>query len=162
MPLSVQAIVQQPKRDSTRPHPMFKPAPRCRISPGDAASDTAGPQALRDGRLDVLLASTGGAVGSGSTGSSAMDAYTLFAGNGNNLPRYANGQIDATVSGLAVTVDPKEQARLTGDGAPVLWDDMPTLPLYRQQRTLLWSKEMGAITANPTSWGAGWNMDRWS
>jgi peptide/nickel transport system substrate-binding protein len=132
------------------------------ITVSDAASDTAGPQALRDAQLDVLLASTGGAAGSGSTGSSAMDAYTLFAGNGNNLPGYANGQIDAIVSGLAVTVDPKEQARLTGDGAPVLWNDMPTLPLYRQQRTLLWSKDTGAVTANPTRWGAGWNMDRWS
>ena len=33
----------------------------------------------------MLLASTGGATGSGSTGSSAMDAYDLHTGNGNNL-----------------------------------------------------------------------------
>ncbi len=91
-----------------------------------------------------------------------MDAYAFFAGNGNNLPRYANGQIDGIISGLAVVVDPKEQARLTVEGAPVLWDDMPTLPLYRQQRTLMWSKGTGAVTVNPTRWGAGWNMDRWS
>jgi peptide/nickel transport system substrate-binding protein len=38
---------------------------------------------------------------------------------------------------------------------------MPTLPLYRQQRTLIWSKKMFAVEANPTKWGAGWNMDRW-
>jgi peptide/nickel transport system substrate-binding protein len=132
------------------------------ITVSDAASDAAGPQALRDGALDVLVAGTGGAAGSGSTGSSAMDAYTLFTGNGNNLPGYGNGQIDGIISGLAITVEAKEQARLTGDGAPVLWNDMPTLPLYRQQRTLLWSKDMGAVTGNPTRWGAGWNMDRWT
>jgi len=132
------------------------------ITVTDASSDTTGPQTLRDGQIDVLVAGTGGAAGSGSTGSSAFDAYTLFGGNGNNLSGYANGQIDGVISALAITVDPKEQARLIGEGAPVLWADMPTLPLYRQQRTLLVSKKMSAVSANPTKWGAGWNMDRWA
>ena len=124
-------------------------------------ADGTGPQTLRDGQIDALLASTGGAAGSGSTGSSAMDAYTLFSGNGNNLPGYSNPQIDGIISALAVTTDPKEQARLIGDAAPILWTDVPTLPLYRQQRTVLFSKRMFGVQANPTKWGAGWNMDRW-
>ncbi len=127
----------------------------------DATSDSVGPQALRDGKLDVLVASTGGASGSGSTGSSALDAYTLFAGNGNNLPRYSNPQIDGIISELAVTTDAKQQARLLSDSSPILWGDMPTLPLYRQHRTVLSSKKMYAVDGNPTKWGAGWNMDRW-
>ncbi|WP_231645898.1 ABC transporter substrate-binding protein [Mycolicibacterium mengxianglii] len=131
------------------------------ITVNDASSDMAGPQALRDGQIDVLIASTGGATGSGSSGSSAVDAYTLFGGNGDNLSRYFNGQIDGIISALAVTLDPREQARLYGEGAPILWADMPTLPLYRQQRTLLVSKDMAAVSSNPTRWGAGWNMDRW-
>ena len=90
-----------------------------------------------------------------------MDAYALFAGNGNNLPRYANPQIDGIISALAITADSKEQARLLGDSSPILWGDMPTLPLYRQQRTVLASKKMYAVEGNPTKWGAGWNMDRW-
>lgn len=92
----------------------------------DTTSATTGPQTLRDGKLDVLLASTGGATGSGSTGSSALDAYTLFSGDGNNLPRYVNPQIDGIISALAVTADAKEQARLLGDSSPILWGDMPT------------------------------------
>lgn len=127
----------------------------------DATSDTTGPQTLRDGGIDVLLASTGGATGSGSTGSSAMDAYTLFSGNGNNLPGYSNPQIDGIISALIVTTDPKELARLLGDSSPILWGDMPTLPLYRQHRTVMSSKKMYAVEGNPTKWGAGWNMDRW-
>ena len=67
----------------------------------------------------------------------------------------------AIIDALAVTSDPKELARLLGEGAPILWADMPTLPLYRQQRTLLTSKKMYAVSSNPTQWGAGWNMDRW-
>lgn len=123
---------------------------------------TSGPQALKDGKIDVLLASTGGATGSGSTGSSAMDAYDLHTGNGNNLSGYANPQIDGIIGGLAVSADPAERVRLLAEGAPVLWGDMPTLPLYRQQRTLLLSKKMYAVSKNPTRWGAGWNMDRWA
>jgi peptide/nickel transport system substrate-binding protein len=124
--------------------------------------DSPGSQALKDGKIDVLVASTGGATGSGSTGSSAMDAYGLHSGNGNNLSGYANPQVDGAIGALAVSDDPAERARLLADTAPVLWADMPTLPLYRQQRTLLMSKKMYAVSKNPTRWGAGWNMDRWA
>ncbi|MCV7168719.1 hypothetical protein H7I41_02155 [Mycobacterium manitobense] len=131
------------------------------ITVQDAAGAAVGPLSLRNNDIDVLLASTGGAAGSGSTGSSAMDAYALHTGNGNNLPRYSNPRIDGVTGALAVTSDPKELARLIGEGAPVLWADVPTLPLYRQQRTLLTSDKMYAVSSNPTRWGAGWNMDRW-
>ncbi|MEN3320062.1 MAG: peptide/nickel transport system substrate-binding protein [Mycobacterium sp.] len=127
----------------------------------DAASGTVGPVSLRDNKIDVLIASTGGAAGSGSTGSSAMDAYDLHTGNGNNLSSYSNERIDGIIASMAVTSDPKELARMLGEGGSILWGDMPTLPLYRQQRTLLTSKKMYAVSSNPTRWGAGWNMDRW-
>ena len=124
-------------------------------------SETTGPLTLRNNEIDVLLASTGGATGSGSTGSSAMDAYDLHTGNGNNLSGYTNLRIDGIIDALAVTSDPKELARLLGEAGPILWADVPTLPLYRQQRTLVTSKKMYAVSSNPTRWGAGWNMDRW-
>ncbi|OMC38172.1 hypothetical protein A5740_03610 [Mycobacterium sp. GA-1841] len=127
----------------------------------DAASPTAGPVALRNNEFDALLAGTGGAAGSGSSGSSAIDAYAFHTGNGNNLPNYSNERIDGIIDAQAVTTDPKELARLVGEGAPILWGDMPTLPLYRQQRTVLTSNKMYAVSNNPTRWGAGWNMDRW-
>jgi len=131
------------------------------ITVQDAASDTTGPLTLRNSEIDALIASTGGAAGSGSTGSSAMDAYDLHTGNGNNLSGYSNERIDGIIASMAITSDPKELARLLGEGGPILWADMPTLPLYRQQRTLLTSKNMYAVSSNPTRWGAGWNMDRW-
>jgi peptide/nickel transport system substrate-binding protein len=131
------------------------------ISVSDVTSDSVGPQTLKDGKIDVLLASTGGATGSGSTGSSALDAYDLHTGNGNNLSGYTNGQIDGIIASLAVSADPADLVRLLAESAPVLWADMPSLPLYRQQRTLLTSKKMYAVGTNPSRWGAGWNMDRW-
>ncbi|MEZ0366221.1 ABC transporter substrate-binding protein [Mycobacterium sp. pUA109] len=131
------------------------------ITVSGVTSPTTGPQTLLDGQIDALLAGTGGATGSGSTGSSAMDAYALHTGNGDNLSRYNNGQIDGIISALAVTVDPAAMVRMLAESAPMLWADMPTLPLYRQQRTLLTSKKIYAVGSNPTRWGAGWNMDRW-
>ena len=131
------------------------------ITVQDAGSETSGPVALRNNEIDALLASTGGASGSGSSGSSAIDAYALRSGNGNNLSGYQNPRIDGIIDALAVTSDPKELARLVAEGAPMLWADMPTLPLYRQERTVLASTKMFAVSSNPTRWGAGWNMDRW-
>jgi peptide/nickel transport system substrate-binding protein len=131
------------------------------ITVSDVTSDSVGPRALKDGKIDVLLASTGGATGSGSTGSPAMDAYDLHTGNGNNVSGYTNGQIDGIIGSLAVSADPADLVRLLAESAPVLWAGMPTLPLYRQQRTLLTSKKMYAVGTNPSRWGAGWNMDRW-
>jgi peptide/nickel transport system substrate-binding protein len=132
------------------------------ITVSNIALNSSGPEALREGKIDVLVASTGGATGSGSTGSSAMDAYDLHTGNGNNLSGYSNPQVDSAIGALAVSADPAERVRLLAQTAPLLWADMPTLPLYRQQRTLLMSKKMYAVSKNPTRWGAGWNMDRWA
>jgi peptide/nickel transport system substrate-binding protein len=131
------------------------------ITVQDVSSNTTGPSTLTGNQIDVLLASTGGATGSGSSGSSAVDAYALHSGNGNNLSGYSNPHVDDIISTLAVTSDPKQVGKLVSDGAGVLWADMPTLPLYRQQRTLVTSKKMYAVSSNPTRWGAGWNMDRW-
>jgi peptide/nickel transport system substrate-binding protein len=132
------------------------------ITVQDAAAPTVGPQSLRNNDIDVLLAGTGGAAGSGSSGSSTIDAYSLHSGDGNNLSGYANERVDGVISALTVTTDPKDQSRLLGEGSPLLWADVPTLPLYRQQRTLLTSKKLSAVSTNPTRWGAGWNMDRWT
>ena len=127
----------------------------------EVASESVGPQTLRGNEIDVLLASTGGATGSGSSGSSAIDAFQFHTGNGNNLSGYSNPAVDGIIDNLAATNDPKMMARLLADGSGLLWTDMPTLPLYRQQRTLITSKKMYAVSNNPTRWGAGWNMDRW-
>ena len=132
------------------------------ITVKDAGGPDVGAQTLRDNGIDALLATVGGAAGSGSSGASVIDAYSLHSGNGNNLGGYSNDRIDGIINALAITTDPKEQARLLADGASLLWGDMPTLPLYRQQRTLLVSKKLAAVSTNPTRWGAGWNMDRWT
>ena len=131
------------------------------ITVQDVSSGGTGPLTLTGNQIDALLAGTGGATGGGSSGSSAIDAYTLHSANGNNLSGYSNPHVDDIINKLAATSDPKQTGMLLADGAGVLWADMPTLPLYRQQRTLITSTKMYAVSSNPTRWGAGWNMDRW-
>jgi peptide/nickel transport system substrate-binding protein len=161
-PLTVRVGYQRPNaRVAATVGTIAKACAPAGITVQDVASETTGPLSLRDNEIDVLIASTGGAAGSGSTGSSVMDAYDLYTGNGNNLSAYSNQRVDGIIATMAITADPKELSRLLGEGAPVLWADMPTLPLYRQQRTVLTSKKMYAVDSNPTRWGAGWNMDRW-
>jgi peptide/nickel transport system substrate-binding protein len=161
-PLTVRLGYQKPNaRLAATAGAIAKSCAPAGITVSDAGSETTGPLSLHNNEIDVLLASTGGATGSGSTGSSAMDAYDLHTGNGNNLSGYTNPRIDGIIDSLAATADPKEVARLLGDAGPILWGDIPTLPLYRQQRTLITSKKMYAVSSNPTRWGAGWNMDRW-
>jgi peptide/nickel transport system substrate-binding protein len=140
---------------------MTKSCAAAGITVQEVASPTVSAQSLRANDIDVLLSGGGGAAGSSSSGSSVVDSYALHSGNGNNLSGYANERVDGVIAALAVTTDPKEQARLLGEGAGVLWGDVPTLPLYRQQRTLLVTKDLTLVRANPTRWGAGWNMDRW-
>ncbi|HEX7430215.1 MAG TPA: ABC transporter substrate-binding protein [Mycobacterium sp.] len=161
-PLAVRIGYQTPNaRLAATVGAIAKSCAPARIAVQDVGSETTGPLTLRNNEIDVLVASTGGATGSGSTGSSAMDAYDLHTGNGNNLSGYTNLRIDGIIDTLAATSDPKELARLLGEAGPILWADVPTLPLYRQQRTLVTSKKMYAVSSNPTRWGAGWNMDRW-
>lgn len=131
------------------------------ITVQDASSPDVGPNSLRDNQIDVLLSSIGGAPGAGSTGSWLIDAYSLRSREGRNPANYTNGQIDGIIAALAVTTNSRDQSRLLGDASAILWNDLPTLPLYRQPRVLIVPKKMYAVTPSVTRWGAAWNMDRW-
>src|ERR1700739_11813 len=85
------------------------------ITVTNVALNSSGPQALKDGKIDVLVASTRRATSSGQTGSSAMDAYDLHSGNGNNLSGYSNPQVDSAIGALAVSADPAERVRVLGE-----------------------------------------------
>jgi peptide/nickel transport system substrate-binding protein len=131
------------------------------ITVQDVSSPEITPQSLRNNQIDALLSSIGGAPGSGSTGSWLMDAYALRSREGKNPANYANGQIDGIIAALAVTTNARDQSRLLADASAILWNDLPTLPLYRQPRVLIAPKTMYAATPSVTRWGTGWNMDRW-
>ncbi|MFA4082211.1 ABC transporter substrate-binding protein [Mycobacteroides salmoniphilum] len=161
-PLTVRVGYQAPNpRRAAIVSAMAQACEAAGITVQDVSSPEIGPRSLRDNQVDALLSSIGGAPGSGSTGSWLMDAYALRSREGKNPANYANGQIDGIIAALAVTTNARDQSRLLGDASAILWNDLPTLPLYRQPRVLIAPKSMYAATPSVTRWGAGWNMDRW-
>ncbi|MGA9874133.1 MAG: ABC transporter substrate-binding protein [Rhodococcus sp. (in: high G+C Gram-positive bacteria)] len=127
----------------------------------DASSADFGPTALRSGSVDVVLGSTASASGAAGAVSDESARYSLHSGVGSNVGGYANGRVDAIVDQLAVeTVDASALAVAT-EGERILWNELPTLPLFNQPRTLAVADGMSNVVVNPTASGAGWNMDRW-
>ncbi|MFY2790544.1 ABC transporter substrate-binding protein [Rhodococcus sp. MALMAid1271] len=127
----------------------------------DASSTEFTPSALRDGEVDAVLGNTGSLPGPSGSASGVLARYSLRTGIGLNFGGYSNGRIDAIVDQLAVTDDPERILALATEGENILWNDMPSLPLYNEPRTTVISDGMQDVVANPTAAGAGWNMDRW-
>ena len=132
------------------------------ITVSDVTSDSVGPQTLQ-GREDRRAA--------GQHRRRHRQRFDRVVGDGRLRPAYRQRQQPVR---LHQRSDRWHHQRAGGVGRPrragpaagsrarrCCGPDMPTLPLYRQQRTLLASKKMYAVSANPSRWGAGWNMDRW-
>ncbi|WP_032387316.1 ABC transporter substrate-binding protein [Rhodococcoides fascians] len=131
------------------------------ITVEDASSPEFTPSALRAGTVDAVLGGAGSLPGPTGSASSVVARYSLRTGIGLNVGGYSNGRIDSIVDQLAVTDDPERVLALATEGENILWNDMPSLPLYSEPRTTVVSDGMQDVVANPTAAGAGWNMDRW-
>ncbi len=131
------------------------------INVEDAGSPQFAPSALRAGAVDVVLGSTASASGAAGAVSDEASRYSLHSRIGSNVGGYTNGRIDAIVDQLAVEKADGTKLSLAIEGENILWNEMPTLPLFNQPRTLLVADGMSNVTVNPTAAGVGWNMDRW-
>ena len=126
----------------------------------DAGSDSFVPSQLGN-EVDAVLAGTAAAAGSGGTADMDLARAALHSGTGSNIGGFANGRIDEILDGLLVAGDLQAVAGLVGDGERILWEEMPTLPLFVQPRSIGFASGLSAGVANPTTAGSGWNMDRW-
>ncbi|MGN5239973.1 MULTISPECIES: ABC transporter substrate-binding protein [unclassified Rhodococcus (in: high G+C Gram-positive bacteria)] len=127
----------------------------------DAGSETFVPSQLGAGQIDAVLAGTAGASGAGGRADMEGARGALHSRAGSNIGGYANGRIDEILDGLLVAGDNATVLGLVEEGERILWDEMPTLPLFLQPRTIGFAPNMHAALSNPTAAGAGWNMDRW-
>ncbi|GAA4815401.1 ABC transporter substrate-binding protein [Tomitella cavernea] len=121
------------------------------------------PQALTDGTVDAVLGGTGGSQAGPPRGPATPVARlaALTTGASGNIGGFSHGRFDEIVAQLQVTPEGADALGLTHEAEQILWDEMPTLPLYRtpRQTSFVGGLHAGAPT---TSWaGAGWNMDRW-
>lgn len=127
----------------------------------DAASETFVPSQLKAGQVDAVLAGTAAVAGAGGTANQGAARDALHSGTGSNIGGFANRRLDEILDALLVTSDNAGVAGLTGEAESILWNEMPTVPLFAQPRTAAFAAGMHAAVANPTTAGAGWNMDRW-
>nr|WP_245865122.1 ABC transporter substrate-binding protein [Rhodococcus kyotonensis] len=131
------------------------------ITVQDAGSPQFSPTSLRAGSVDAVLGSTASASGAAGSVSEATAHDSLHSGAGSNVGGYAGGRIDAIVDQLSVETSNASRLSLQTEGENILWNDMPSLPLYNAPRTLAVAEGMDNVVVNPTAAGAGWNMDRW-
>ncbi|WP_241384424.1 ABC transporter substrate-binding protein [Rhodococcus sp. CH91] len=127
----------------------------------DAGSDTFVPSRLGTGEVDAILVGTAGATGAGGTAAMENARGALHSGAGSNVGGYRNGRVDELLDGLLVAREDAAVAGLVAEAERILWDEVPTLPLFAQPRTIGFADGMYAGVPNPTLAGSGWNMDRW-
>ena len=123
------------------------------ITVEDVGSTTFAPSALRAGVVDAVLGST-------ATVSEAA-RYSLHSDNGSNVGGYTNNRVDEIVDQLAVEQVDGTALAIATEGERILWNEMPTLPLFNQPRTVAASDGLSNVVVNATTSGVGWNMDRW-
>jgi len=131
------------------------------ITVEDVGSPNFYPTALAAGQADAVLAGTASAAGAAGTSVPTDAGFALRSGNGDNFGGFANRRFDQVVDQLAVDGSLAARMSLSGEAEAILWDEMPTVPLFDQPRTIAHSNGMHAVVPNPTRSGAGWNMDRW-
>jgi peptide/nickel transport system substrate-binding protein len=127
----------------------------------DAASETFVPSQLSAGEVDAVLAGTAAVAGAGGAADMQSARGALRSDTGSNVGGFSNSRVDEILDALLVTGDNATIAGLAREGESILWTEMPTVPLFAQPRTVGFASGLHAAVANPTTAGAGWNMDRW-
>lgn len=153
--------------DARRARTVAQIAEACKpagITVVDAGSRLFAPSALRAGTVDAVLGGTSATSGAGGAAPVAVRGAVLHSGNGANVGDYANDRIDAIVDRLATLPDQvgAEQSDLSSEAEKILWQDLPSIPLFLQPRTVAVASGVSEVRTNPTWAGAGWNMDRWT
>lgn len=131
------------------------------ITVEDSSSPDFVPTQLRDGSVDAVLGGPGGAALTGGSLSDGMRLAALRGGAASNVGDFANSRFDEIVDQLAVTTSVKDSLNLTREAEAILWDELPSLPLQTQTRTVGFAQGLHAGMPNASRSGAGWNMDRW-
>jgi peptide/nickel transport system substrate-binding protein len=81
---------------------------------------------------------------------------------GQNYARVGTPEIDALLDQLVATTDRDEQVRITNEVDKLLWDLMPTIPLYQKPTFIAYSSTIDGVEDNPTQAGPLWNASTWT
>lgn len=131
------------------------------ITVEDVSTPDFDPRALRADEVDAVLGGAGGVQVVGGALSEDARTAVLRGDAQGNLGGFNDTGFDEIVDQLAVTTDRTDMLNLQRDAEAILWDALPSLPLYPQTRTVLFGDGLSAGSVSASAFGAGWNMDRW-
>jgi peptide/nickel transport system substrate-binding protein len=81
---------------------------------------------------------------------------------GLNTMGYANPEVDALYEEAAASTDQEVVADKLNQVDELLWEDLPTIPLYQKPTYLPFRSSIQGIQDNPSTYGPLWNADEWS
>ena len=118
---------------------------------------------LDEGDFDVALF---GWVGSAYVSGTASTFETVQAcqpgQKGNNNGCYSSEVVDDLYGQLLGELDVDAQRELVKEIETVLWEDLPTIPLFTHESLVAWVDDVQGIVNNQTQGGVTWNKDEWS
>lgn len=87
---------------------------------------------------------------------------TFASDSDSNFGKYSNPEVDAAIKKVGGTLDKKEQAAELNRIDEMLWEDLPTIPLFQKPAGMLaYSDRYANIKDNTTSEGLFWNAYEW-
>ena len=79
-----------------------------------------------------------------------------------NTMGYSNPEVDELFEEAAVTTDQQVVADNLNQVDELLWEDLPTIPLYQKPSYFPFRSSIQGIQDNPSTYGPLWNADEWS
>ncbi|NKY89535.1 ABC transporter substrate-binding protein [Nocardia veterana] len=131
------------------------------VSVVDAGAADFEPAQLSTGKVDAVLGGTAAAVGPSGSLPGIEATAALRTGQGVNFGHFGNGRYDAISDQLAADDNSATVLSLDTEAENLLWNEMPSIPLFNTPRTVAFGKGLENGVASPTKAGVGWNMDRW-
>ena len=125
---------------------------------GEAGFDVVGvgDVGLREGAADAALdVDEGGPLVSDAVRGYRTDGRT-------NTGGYSDEAADALVRRLLVTPDPAAQVELVKELDALLWNEMPTLPLYAVPVVVAHDPDVEGVSLQPSDAGVTWNVSSWT
>jgi peptide/nickel transport system substrate-binding protein len=81
---------------------------------------------------------------------------------GQNEMGYANAEVDSLFAEAAASTDQDVVADLLNQVDEILWEDLPTIPLYQKPTYLPYRSSIQGVVDNPGTAGPLWNANEWS
>ncbi len=129
----------------------------------DSGSDAFFGTDLAEGNWDIaMFAWVGSAYVSGAASTFQSPEACVAGSTGNNFGCYSNPEVDTLFDELLTELDPDAARDLVAQIEALLWEDIPTIPLFTFPGLAAWAEDLQGVETNFSQGGITWNMEEWS